>query len=156
MNTERVGASKQYTEVWGDTVVLKELVYASLIGVVLTMSAFLIGQKIFSGIESIEEGLANGYSLLVGVAGCILSGVISAKLFRPKRRVEERFEAEDIEEIIRAAGMTVEEEVEALANLDPEIIKELEDLELYALLALIPEDSKNYKAEYKMKMEGGA
>ncbi len=51
--------------------------------------------------------------------------------------------------------MTVEEEIEALSNLDSEIIKELEDLELYALLALIPEDSKNYKPEYKMKMKGG-
>jgi len=156
MSSEKTGINKQYTEVWGDTVVLKELVYASIIGVVLTMSAFLIGQKIFSNIESIEEGLANGYSLLVGVAGCILSGVISAKLFSPKRTVEERFEAEDIEEIIKAAGMTVEEEIEALSNLDSEIIKELEDLELYALLALIPEDSKNYKPEYKMKMKGEA
>lgn len=155
MKTENSKVDTQYTEVWGDTVVLKELVYACIIGVVLTMSMFLIGRKFFSRMENIDSSLANGYSLLVGVAGCILSGAISAKLFKPKRTVEERFEAEDIEDIIRAAGMTVEEEIEALSNLDSEIIKELEDLELYALLALIPEDSKNYKPEYKIKMDGG-
>ena len=37
-----------YTEVWGDTVVLKELLYACLIGVVLTMGMFLIGREFFS------------------------------------------------------------------------------------------------------------
>ena len=145
----------KYTEVWGDTVVLKELVYACVIGVVLTMSMFFMGQKIFLGMEGIEPSLANGYALLIGVAGCLISGAISAKLFKPKRVVEERFEFENIEEILNAAGMTVEEEAEALGNVDETIINELEDLELYALLALIPEGSKNYKKEYREKMNGG-
>jgi hypothetical protein len=49
--------------------------------------------------------------------------------------------------------MTMEEEVEALRNLDPKLIAEMEELELYSLLALIPEDSPNYKSEYKQKAE---
>ncbi len=138
-----------YTEVWGDRVILKELGIACLLGVGLTMSFFLVGQKIFLGMEGLEVSLANGYALIVGVAGCIISGVVSAKLFKPKRNIEERFEFEDIEDILHAAGITVEEEKEALAVADKDIIKELEDLQLYALLALIPEDSPNYKAEYK-------
>lgn len=138
-----------YTEVWGDRVILKELGIACLLGVGLTMSFFLVGQKIFLGMEGLEVSLANGYALIVGVAGCIVSGVVSAKLFKPKRNIEERFEFEDIEDILHAAGITVEEEREALAVADKDIIKELEDLQLYALLALIPEDSPNYKAEYK-------
>ena len=63
--------------------------------------------------------------LLFGVLGCILSGIISAKLFKPKRIIEERHNKEDILDIISAAGMTLEEEIEALSNLDPEIIEEL-------------------------------
>lgn len=145
----------KYTEVWGDTVILKELVYACAIGVVLTMGMFFLGQNIFSKIDNLEPSLANGYSLLVGVSGCLLAGAVSAKLFKPKRIVEEKFEFEDIEHILEAAGMTLEEETEALAIADASIIKELEDLQLYALLALIPEDSKNYKPEYKEKMNGG-
>ncbi|KDE65965.1 hypothetical protein FUSO5_03710 [Fusobacterium necrophorum BFTR-1] len=151
MNNER----KKYTEVWGDTVVLKELVYSSIIGILLTMFMFYIGKYIFSRIEYLEPSLANGYALLIGVIGCILSGIISAKLFYPKRKVEEKFEFESVENILETAGITVEEEREALSNLDSEIIKELEELELYALLSIIPEHSKNYKKEYSDKMEKG-
>ncbi len=143
-----------YTEVWGDRVILKELGIACLLGVGLTMSFFLIGQKIFLGMEGLEVSLANGYALIVGVLGCIISGVVSAKLFKPKRNIEERFEFEDIEDILQAAGITVEEERQALAVADEDVIKELEDLQLYALLALIPEDSPNYKAEYKRLAKG--
>lgn len=150
-NTEEA----KYTEVWGDTVILKELVYACIIGVVLTMGMFFVGQSIFSKMDNLEPSLANGYSLLVGVAGCLVSGAVSAKLFKPKRIVEEKFEFENIEDILESAGMTIEEEAEALSVVDPAIIRELEDLELYALLALIPEDSKNYKPEYRAKVNGG-
>ncbi len=151
MNKENLD---KYTEVWGDTVVLKELIYSCIIGVVISMLMFFIGRKIFTSMENIEKSLANGYALLVGVFGCIISGFICAKLFKPKRKVEESFEFEDIEHILEVAGISVEEERKYLANLDDEIIKELEDLELYALLSLIPEDSKNYKPEYREKMKG--
>ena len=89
--------NEKYTEVWGDTVVLKELLYSCVIGVFLTMSMFFLGQKIFHSFENIEKSLANGYALLIGVIGCIVSGAICAKLFRPKRTVEEKFEFENIE-----------------------------------------------------------
>ncbi|GFN35077.1 hypothetical protein [Tepidimicrobium xylanilyticum] len=142
---------KKYIEVWGDTVDLKELVYASIIGIVLTMGMFLIGRKIFLNMNNINLDLVNGYSLLFGVLGCILSGIISARLFKPKRIIEVRHSKENTEEVISAAGMTVEEEIEALSNIDSQIIKELEGLKLYGLLALIPEDSKNYKPEYRFR-----
>jgi len=76
-------------------------------------------------------------------------------LFKPKRIVEEKFENEDIEEILKAAGMTVEDEINALRNVDPAIIAEMEEFELYSLLELVPEDSPNYKPEYKEKAKGG-
>lgn len=38
MNKENLG---KYTEVWGDTVVLKELIYSCIIGVSITMIMFL-------------------------------------------------------------------------------------------------------------------
>ena len=144
----------KYTEVWRDRVILKELALSCLLGVILTMFFFLVGQKIFHNMKNIEHSLANGYALIVGVAGCILSGVISAKLFKPKRRVEEKFEFEDIREVIHAAGLSVEEEAVELGKADKDIIKELEDLNLYTLLALIPKSSKNYKPEYKIKAKG--
>jgi hypothetical protein len=148
-----VEKKQQLTEVWGDTVNLKELLIASILGIVLTMTMYLIGRNIFLSMEGIDEGLAKGYSLLVGIVGCLASAVISAKMFKPKRSIEEKYESENIEEILHAAGMTLEDEIEALRTVDPEIIAEMEEYELYALLALIPEDSPNYKPEYRKKLE---
>lgn len=143
-----------YTEVWGDTVIIPELLWSAIICIVATMVCYFIGNRIFLGREGMEIGLAKGYSLLIGILGCVLSAIVCAALFKPKRRVEERLEQEDIVHVLEAAGMTVEEEAEALATVDPQIIKEMEDLELYSLLALIPEGSPNYKPEYRQKSGG--
>lgn len=152
MNTEK---KQVLTEVWGDTVALRELMISAVLGVVLTMSFFLAGRSVLLGLGTIEPSLANGYSLLVGIAGCLLSGVISARLFKPKRIIEERYDAEEIETILASAGLTVAEEAEALSTLDPRLIAEMEDLELYSLLALIPQGSPNYKPEYKAYAQSG-
>lgn len=155
MATNNNAAGKPvYTEVWGDTVVIRELLAASVICIVATMVFYFVGNGIFLGREGMEIGLAKGYSLLIGILGCILSAVVCAKLFKPKRKVEERLEQEDILHVLEAAGITPEEEAEALGVVDKAIIKEMEDLELYSLLALIPEGSPNYKAEYRQKSEG--
>jgi|SRR5690625_5102992 len=147
--------NKTYTRVWGDIVSLKELVLASIIGIVVTMGMFLLGQYIFHTlIDGLDEGLANGYALLVGVSGVFISGFISARLFKPKRKIEEKLETHDIEVILKEAGITPEEEAEALSEASPEIIQEMEELELYSLLAMIPKGSKNYKPEYQEKAKG--
>jgi hypothetical protein len=123
--------SKSYVEVWGDTVVLKELFLASLIGIALTMIGYSMGLRYFSGVENLDEGLVKGYSLMTGIIGCILAAVISAILFKPKR-----VEQEEIEKVIIAAGMTLEEEAEALESLDEESLEEMRQLELNNLLEL--------------------
>lgn len=142
------------TEVWGDTVNLKELLISVLMGIVFTMGFYLVARHFFLQIDSIEDSLAKGYSLFVGIAGCLISSVISAKLFRPKRVISEMQQNHDIEEVLAHAGMTVEDEIDALIKLDPEIIKEMEKFSLYSLLALIPEGQPNYKPEYKILAEG--
>ena len=83
--------------------------------------------------------------------GTFLGATICAKLFKPKRSIMIDFQEENIEDILKAAGMTVEEEREALRTVSPDVIKEMEDLELYSLLALVPEDSPNYKPEYQKR-----
>jgi len=145
---EHVG---KYMEVWGDTVVPKELAASAAICVVLTMIFFLGGRSLLLGIESLDPALAKGYSLLVGIVGTFLGATIAAKKFKPKRRIMVDFQEENIEDILKAAGMTVEEEREALRTVSPEVIKEMEDLELYSLLSLIPEDCANYKPEYRQR-----
>lgn len=152
---ERNHSKEKYTQVWGDIVSLKELVYSAAIGIGVTMGMFFLGKYIFNNVlTNLEEDLANGYALLVGVSGVFISGFISASLFKPKRIIEEKMEQEEIADVLKAAGMTVEEEAKALAEAPEDVIAEMEELELYGLLALIPEDSKNYKPIYKEKLEG--
>ena len=149
-NKEPVG---KYMEVWGDTVVPKELAISAIICVITTMVFFIAGRSILTGIESLQESLATGYALLVGIVGTFLGAAICAKMFKPKRKIMIEFQEENIEDILKAAGMTLEEEREALRTVSPEVIKEMEELELYSLLALIPEDCANYKPEYRQKLQ---
>ena len=154
MNTEPEKKEKVLTEVWGDTVNIKELAISIILGVIFTMCFYLIGRKIFMSMGTIEENLAKGYALFVGIAGCFIAAVISAKSFRPKRFVAELDSTTDIAEVLEYAHMTPEEEGEALTKVGPDVIKELEDLELYGLLALIPEGANSYKPEYR-ELAGG-
>ena len=140
---------KALTEVWGDTVNLKELLFAILLGVVFTMGFYLVARHFFLQIDTLEASLARGYALFVGIGGCLISTMISAKLFEPKRVISEMNQQHDIAEVLAYAGMNVEDEIDALTKLDPEIIKEMETFSLYSLLALIPEGAPNYKPEYK-------
>lgn len=142
----------KYMEVWGDTVAPKELGISALICVILTMAFFITGRNILTGMETLDPGLAKGYSLLVGIVGTFIGAFISAKLFKPKRKIMIEAQEESIEEILAAAGMTIDEEREALSKVSPEVIRELEDYELWSLLALIPEDSPNFKPEYREKL----
>ena len=154
MNTEPEKKEKVLTEVWGDTVNIKELAISIILGVIFTMCFYLIGRKIFMSMGTIEENLAKGYALFVGIAGCFIAAVISAKSFRPKRFVAELDSTTDIAEVLEYAHMTPEEEGEALTKVGPDVIKELEDLELYGLLSLIPKGANNYKPEYR-ELAGG-
>ena len=115
------------------------------------MVFFLGGRAVLTGIDALDPALAKGYSLLVGIVGTFIGAAICAKKFKPKRKIMIEFQEENIEDILKAAGMTVEEEREALRTVSPEVIKEMEDLELYSLLALIPEDCPHYKPEYRMR-----
>lgn len=151
MKKDEVHVGK-YMEVWGDTVVPKELGISAAICIVTSMAFYLLGRLLLSSILTMEAGLIKGYSLLIGIVGTFIGAYICAKQFRPKRKISIDFEEEDIESILKAAGMTVEEESEALRTVSPQIIKEMEDLELYSLLALVPEDSPNFKPEYREKI----
>ena len=141
----------KYMEVWGDTVVPKELAASAVICIISSMAFFLAGRAFFTGLGTLDAELAKGYALLVGIAGTFVGAFISGKRFKPKRRILEDASGEDIEEILRSAGMTLEEEIDALRTVSPDVIREMESFELYSLLALIPEDSPNYKPEYRLK-----
>lgn len=138
-----------YAELWGDRVTLKELLIAAVIGIVLTMGCYLAASSYFLNNPDIEPGLAKGYSLMVGIGGCILSAAISSRLFQPKRIIVDKAEAADVAGALEAAGSTMEAEIEGIRNASPESVREMERLGLTGLL-----DLRN-AAEIETKKETG-
>lgn len=139
----------KYMEVWGDTVVPAELAASAVICIISSMVFFLAGRAFFMSFDTLDAELAKGYALLVGIVGTFAGAIVAGIRFKPKRRILVDASGDDIEEILRSAGMTLQEEIDALRTVSPDVIREMENFELYSLLALIPEDSPNYKPEYR-------
>lgn len=72
-------------------------------------------------------------AMLLGIVGCLVGGVICARLFVPKRTLSEKIDAGSAEwqqqvlDQIEAEGGTIGD----LADLTPEVIKELHETGLY-------------------------
>lgn len=76
-----------YLEVWGDTVVGKSLGISVLIGSVMGAAALLGAQALFDRVVA-DAALANAYSLLAGIAACLVAGVVCGSFIKPSRIVE--------------------------------------------------------------------
>lgn len=121
-------------EVWGDTVDGRHLVYAIAIGAVVSLSAFFSAKYLLVGwVENLQ--MARAYAMLIGILGCLAGGVISAKLFKPKRNVVEHqadpaWRAQILVELHNEFG-----DLGKMSDLPPETIAELRELDLYDLFA---------------------
>jgi len=81
-------AAPRYAEVWGDTVDLGHLALSVVLGTGVSLGAFFAGKSVLSTLVA-DVAIARAYAMLVGLAGCLLAGVICAFLFKPKREVVE-------------------------------------------------------------------
>ena len=119
-------------EVWGDTVDVRHLVYAILIGAIVSLSAFFTAQHfLLEWVASAQ--MARAYAMLVGIVGCLVGGAISASLFKPKRHVVEHeadpaWRSQILKDLQSEFG-----DLGRLADLPPETIAELKEMDLYEL-----------------------
>lgn len=120
----------RYLEVWGDTVTGRHLGLSVIIGVVVSLGAYLAAHAYLSRVVA-ETSLAEAYSLLVGIGACVVAGVISGKLFPPKRRiVVEAAEGDSVAEVI--ATLSAERGgLGSVEDLPEATVRELKDLDLY-------------------------
>lgn len=121
-------------ELWGDTVDSRHVSFATLIGVGLAVPTYLGARTLFTAWVS-NASLAKSYSLLAGLAACLVAAVICARLFAPKRVVGEHVATPQERE---AALLAVEAEVGPLghpADLPAAVQEELRDLGLFDTLA---------------------
>ncbi len=73
-------------EVWGDTVNFRSMLFAIVIGSVVSTGTFLLAKLYMSSLSG-DATLLNGYAMLIGLGGCLLSGFICSILFKPARTV---------------------------------------------------------------------
>lgn len=79
-------SNNNLVEVWGDTVNFKSMLFAIVIGSVVSTGTFLLA-KFFLSSSSGDTTLLNGYAMLIGLGGCLLSGFICSIIFKPARTV---------------------------------------------------------------------
>lgn len=117
-----------YVEILGDTVSPTNVLLSILISIVLGLGGFLIGKKFFPTIA--EETMVNSYSLLLGIAGCVVALILCAILFRPKRILtEDKTDKKSARKLLTDLQIDLDEEQEVIKN-DPTTRKEMEDLQL--------------------------
>lgn len=133
--------STPLADIWGDTVNLRHLGAGILIGIVISLTCYLGARYVISiQFPSLANGLLSAYSLLFGIGGCVLSAVISANLFKPKRTLNEaEFSESDRDRVLSELKIDLAKEREELKYADEKVLQEMKDLKLYELFAGIEE-----------------
>jgi hypothetical protein len=136
MKTDSAGrASWRLVEIWGDTADLGHLAWSIAIGVAVSLAGFLVASRVLASTVGTPE-LARAYAMLAGLAGCVVSGVICAFLFAPKREVVEgtdadpRWREEVLAELAGEHGT-----LGSVDDLPPSVVREMKELEIYDLFA---------------------
>ncbi|MEB6661922.1 hypothetical protein MXL91_10795 [Achromobacter ruhlandii] len=136
MERDSKASAGRLAEVWNDTVELRHLAWAIAIGIAVSVAGFYAASGWLRDKVASPE-LAHAYAMLAGLAGCVLAGVICARLFPPKREVVEHsashdpaWRAEVLAELAAQPGG-----LGTLADLPPAVVKELKELDLYELFA---------------------
>ena len=128
---------KPYADVWGDTVDLRHLSMGIVIGIAVSLTFYLVGLKfIVRSFPKIPQNLTQAYALLIGILGCLVSAVVSTKLFPPKRTLREsQFNAQEREAALSELQIDWEREREELKTLSPQIVAEMKELQIYEIFA---------------------
>lgn len=144
---------KTYADVWGDTVDLKHLAIAMGIGIFISLSFYILGLNYLqANFSKLAANLMTAYALLIGIAGCLLSAIISAKLFKPKRKLNEaEFSEADRLAVLEELKIDIDKEAEELQFVAPKVIQEMKDLQIYDLFA-----QKNPKSKVGEVQDGRA
>ncbi|RSZ38125.1 MULTISPECIES: hypothetical protein [unclassified Variovorax] len=136
MNAEEATPARwRLVEIWGDTADLGHLAWSIAIGVAVSLTGYLVASRVLASTVGTPE-LARAYAMLAGLGGCVVSGLICAKLFTPKREVVEGTDADPRwrEEVL--AELAAEHGgLGSMDDLPPVVVREMKELEIHELFA---------------------
>ena len=121
-------------EVWGDTVDSRHLAWSVVLGIAISLGAFMVANRIFALFVH-DAAMSRAYSMLVGLLACLVAGAVCARLFKPKRRVVE--ETADTARLQSVLDQLAAEPggLGSVADLPPAVAAEMKELGLYDLFA---------------------
>lgn len=134
-----------FYQVWNDSVVIKDLVISILINVTLT--AFFLYLSIYVlGFFVKDPNIMKGYSLLIGLLGCVVGAIICMKLFKPKRIIDSDIENNEnlYSVILSFVDYNAESSISSLPNAAKD---ELKSLGLYELFLKAEQEKLNKSTE---------
>lgn len=122
-------------EVWGETVSLRNLALSLAISVPTTVIVYYIGHAVLVRAVS-DPDRAETFSLLCGLASVIVCAVLCARLFAPQRVLVDDpvADSSSFEDALRELSED-EGGLGSVADLPPEVVQEMKDLELYDAFA---------------------
>lgn len=134
--------SAALAEVWGDTVDLRHLAWSIVLGVAISVGAFEAGKRLLASIVN-DAAIVRADAMLIGLGGCVLAGLVSAVLFRPKRVVVEH--AVDESDRTAVLAQLAEEwgGIGSLADMSASAKAELKELGLLELFAAYEASGKD-------------
>lgn len=147
-------------EVWGDTINPRHLLYSIGIGAAVSLGTFFTAQHfLLEWVASAQ--MARAYAMLVGILGCLAGGALSAALFKPKRKVivhqaDPALRAQILIDLQNEFG-----DLGRLADLPPETIAELREMDLYDLFVnyekglAAPADAATADSGHALSAQGG-
>lgn len=147
---EKISDSKtkpSFYQVWNDSVVVKDLTKAILINIALT-TTFLYSSIYILGSFIHDANIMKGYSLLIGLIGCVLGAIICMNLFKPKRIINTDIENNDNLYAIVTEFVDYDS-TDTIANLPESSKQEVIQLGLYDLFIKAEQAHQQQKAEEK-------
>jgi hypothetical protein len=127
----------QLVNIWDDTVDLRELFIGLACGSTLGFAFYALSLRTLSKyVPHQPAGVIKGYALLGGILGCVCAAVGVALLVKPKRwlRVSDDGPIDRVG-LLRSLAVDPDEERLALANASPELIREMQQLQIHDLFA---------------------
>ncbi|GAA4685491.1 hypothetical protein [Gordonia humi] len=127
-------ADSRLAEVWGDVVDRRNVAFAVVLGIIISVPAFLGSQAILTAVME-NTSLARTYAMLIGLGACLCVGVVCARLFPPVRIFREETIGTTEQEAAIAALRSAPNGLGSVDELKPDECAELEAMGLYDLFA---------------------
>jgi len=134
---------EEYLTIWDNTVNFRQLLLGLVGGALMGYFSFIGGAAYLKANHpGAPSGLMQGYALLFGVAGSVLSGIIAGIIFKPKRIFHEEGFQLDKQTVLKELNVDLHKESEYLKTVPPEVIAEMKKLQLYDLFTEDREEAK--------------